>query len=107
MNKKNNDSVDNVVEPPRARRSPIAKEKTQMAKGKVQYSPQFSLCGQTKAFLCLIVLRGIPPCFLHGGALDLFSTKQTKAPKFLKKFQVHSLLYNQRKYFFKRKFFYL
>ena len=30
MNKKNNDSVDNVVEPPRARRSPIAKEKTQM-----------------------------------------------------------------------------
>ena len=67
----------------------------------------FSFCGQTRAFRYEIVLRGIPPCFLHGGALRLFWTKRTKAPKFLKKFQVHSVLYNQGKYFFKRKFLYL
>ena len=34
----------------------------------------------------------------------LFWTKRTKASKFLKKFQVHSVLYNQGKYFLKGRF---
>ena len=102
-NKKNNDSVDNSGASASAAQ-PHWKEKRHKWKGKVQKSTQFCFCGQTKAFRKEIVLRGIPPCFLHGGALGLFWTKRTKAPKFFKKFQVHSVLYNQGKYFFKRKF---
>ena len=33
---------------------------------------QFSFCGQREAFHSEIVLRGIQPYFLHGGALGLF-----------------------------------
>ena len=32
----------------------------------------FPFCGQTKAFRYEIVIRGIQPCFLQGGALGLF-----------------------------------
>ena len=39
---------------------------------KVQKKVQFSFCRQMKAFHCEIVLRGIQPSFLHGGALGLF-----------------------------------
>ena len=39
---------------------------------KVQKKAQFSFCGQRKAFHYDIVLRGIQPHLLHGGALDLF-----------------------------------
>ena len=41
-------------------------------KEKVQKNARFPFCGQTKAFRYEIVIRGIQPCFLHGGALGLF-----------------------------------
>ena len=39
---------------------------------KVQKKVQFSFCRQMKPFHHEIVLRGIQPSFLHGGALGLF-----------------------------------
>ena len=39
---------------------------------KIQNKAQFSFCGQREAFHSEIVLRGIQPYFLHGGALGLF-----------------------------------
>ena len=56
-------------------------------RGKGKKNTQFPFCGQTKAFRYEIVLRGIPPCLLHGEVLGLFWTKRTKEPKILKKFK--------------------
>ena len=53
-------------------------------------------CGGREAFHQEIVLRGIQPCFLHGGAHGLF-WNATKAAKFLLNFQVHFALYGPRK----------
>ena len=39
---------------------------------KIQKKAQFSFCGQREAFHSEIVLRGIQPYFLHGGAPGLF-----------------------------------
>ena len=50
-------------------------KKTQMER-EVQKSAQFPFRGRTEAFRYEIVFRGIQPCFLHGGALSLFSTSQ-------------------------------
>ena len=44
-----------------------------------------------------IVFRGIQPCFLHGGSDRLACFEPTKAKRFLKTLEVHSLLYDQRK----------
>ena len=41
-------------------------------KEKVQKNAQLSFCGGREAFHQEIVLRGIQPCFLHGGAHGLF-----------------------------------
>ena len=41
-------------------------------KEKVQKNAQLSFCGQREAFPREIVLRGIQPCFPHGGAHGLF-----------------------------------
>ena len=41
-------------------------------KEKVQKNAQLSFCGEREAFHQEIVLRGIQPCFLHGGANGLF-----------------------------------
>ena len=41
-------------------------------KEKVQKNAQLSFCGEREAFHQEIVLRGIQPCFLHGGAHGLF-----------------------------------
>ena len=61
-------------------------------KEKVQKNAQLSSCGEREAFHQEIVLRGIQPCFLHGGAHGLF-WNATKAAKFLLNFQVHFALY--------------
>ena len=37
-------------------------------KEKIQKNAQLSFCGEREAFHQEIVLRGIQPCFLHGGA---------------------------------------
>ena len=52
---------------------------------------------ETKAFRYEIVFRGIQPCFLHGGLERLACFEPTKAAKFLKTLEVHSVLYDQRK----------
>ena len=39
---------------------------------KVQKNAQFSFCGGRGDFSQEIVLRGIQPCFFHGGAHGLF-----------------------------------
>ena len=70
-------------------------------KEKVQKNAQFSFCGGREAFHQEIVLRGIQPCFLHGGAHGLFCNA-TKAAKFLLNFQVHFALYGQENYVFER-----
>ena len=44
-----------------------------------------------------IVFRGIQPCFLHGGSQRLACSEPTKAARFLKKLEVHSVPYDQRK----------
>ena len=41
-------------------------------KEKVQKNDQLSFCGEREAFDQETVLRGIQPCFLHGGAHGLF-----------------------------------
>ena len=41
-------------------------------KEKVKKNAKLSFCGGGEAFHQEIVLRGIQPCFLHGGARDLF-----------------------------------
>ena len=41
-------------------------------KEKVQKNAQLSFCAEREAFHQEIVLRGIQPCFLHGGAHGLF-----------------------------------
>ena len=64
---------------------------------KVQENGQFPLCGQTKAFRYEIVFRGIQPCFLHGGSERLACFEPTKAARFLKTLEAHSVLYDQRK----------
>ena len=76
-----------------------------MEKKKVQKNAQFPLCGQTKAFRYEIVFRGIQPCFLHGGSERLACFEPTKAARFLKTLEVHSVLYDQRKVRFKKGIF--
>ena len=74
-------------------------------KEKVQKNAQFPFCGQTKAFRYEIVSRGIQPCFLHGGSERLACFEPTKAARFLKTLEVHSVLYDQRRVFvFKKNF---
>ena len=63
----------------------------------VQKNAQFPFCGQTRAFRSEIVFRGIQPCFLHGGLERLACSEPTKAARFLKKLEVHSVPYDQRK----------
>ena len=62
---------------------------------------QFSFWGGREAFHEQIVLRGIQPCFLHGGA------NATKTTKFLLNFQIHFALYGQENYGFVREFMHL
>ena len=66
-------------------------------KEKVQKNAEFPFCGQTKVFRYEIVFRGIQPCFLHGGSEHLACFEPTKAARFLKTFEVHSVLGDQRK----------
>ena len=73
-------------------------------KEKVQKNAQLSFCGEREAFHLEIILRGIQPCFLHGGAHELRNA--TKSAKFLLNFQVHFVLYGQDNYVFERKFMY-
>ena len=58
---------------------------------KAQKKAQFSFRGQRKAFHYEIVLRGIQPYFLHGGALGLFSAvlKCNQGVDVLENFEVH------------------
>ena len=58
----------------------------------------FLICGGRETFHQEIVLGGIQPCFLHGGAHGLF-WNATKAAKFL---LVHFALYGQENYVLKR-----
>ena len=58
-------------------------------------------CGGREAFHEQIVLRGIQPCFLHGGA------HATKTAKFLLNFQVQFTLYGQENYVLVREYMYL
>ena len=66
-------------------------------KEKVQKNAHFPFCGQTKAFFYEFVFRGIQPCFLHVGLEHLASFEPTKAARFLKTLEAHSILYDQRK----------
>ena len=74
-------------------------------KEKVQKNAHFSFCGEREAFHQEIVLRGIQPCFLHGGAHGLF-WNATKSATILLNFQVHFALYGQDNYLFGREFMY-
>ena len=74
-------------------------------KEKVQKNAQLFFCGGREAFHQEIVLRGIQPCFLHGGA-NHGLLNATKAAKFLLNFQVHFALYGQDNYVFEREFIY-
>ena len=66
---------------------------------KIEKNALFLFCGPTKAFRYEIVFRG------KVGRFACF--EPTKAAKSLKKLQVHSVLYGQGKYVFKREFLYL
>ena len=79
--------------------------KDKKLKEKVQKNVQLSFCGGREAFHQEIVLRGIQPCFLYGGAHGLFRNT-TKSAKFLLNFQVHFALYGQENYVFEREFMY-
>ena len=74
---------------------------------KVQKKAQFSFCRKKKAFHYEIVLRGIQPYFLHGGALGLSVLKCNQGSDVLDNFEVHFLLYGRGNYFLKTKFMYL
>ena len=73
-------------------------------KDNVQTSAQIPFCGQRRAFRYEIVFRGIHPCFPHGGSERLACFEPTEAARFLRKLEVHSVLYGHRKYVFKREF---
>ena len=74
-------------------------------KEKAQKNAKFSFCGQTKAFRYKIVSPGIQPCFLHGGSECLACFEPTKAARFLKTLNVHSvLLWLKESTFLKRSF---
>ena len=79
---------------------------TKKWKEKVQKNAQFSFRGGRKAFHQEIVLRGIQPCFLHGGA-PWSVLNATKAAKFSLNFQVHFAPYGQENYVFEREFMYV
>ena len=66
-------------------------EKRHKRKEKVQKNAQFPFCGQTKTFHHEIVFRGIHPCFLHSGLEHLACFEPTKAARFLKTLEVHSV----------------
>ena len=53
----------------RAKNRPLKDKKW---KEKVQKNAQLSFCGEKETFHQEIVLRGIQPCFLHGGAHGVF-----------------------------------
>ena len=67
-------------------------------------SAHIPFCVQTRAFRYEIVFRGNPPCFLHGRSERLTCFEPTEAARFLKKLEVHSVLYGRRKCFFEREF---
>ena len=71
---------------------------------KVQKTAQTHFCGQTRAFRYEIVFQRIQPCFLPGGSKRLACFEPTEAARFLKKLEIHSVLYGQGKYIFKREF---
>ena len=54
-----------------------------------------------KAFCYEIVFREIQTCFLHGGEACF---EPIKAARFFKKLEVHSVLYGQEMFVFKRQF---
>ena len=64
----------------------------------------FYFCGQRRAFCVEIHFRVIQPCFLHGGSERLAWFEPTEAARFLKKLEVHSVLYGHRKCVFEREF---
>jgi len=70
-------------------------------------SAQIPFSAHTRAFRYEIVFRGIQPCFLHGRSERLDCFGPTEAARFLKKLEVHSVLYGKGKYVFTRKFLYL
>ena len=66
-----------------------------MERGILQKNAQFPFCEQTRAFRYEIVFRGVQPCFLRGGSERLACFEATVAARFLKKLEVHSVLYGQ------------
>ena len=88
----------------KAKNTPLKDKKW---KEKVQKNAQLSFCGEREAFHQEIVLRGIQPCFLHGGAHGLSVLKcYSKSAKILLNFQVHFALYGQDNYVFEKEFMY-
>ena len=81
----------------------ISRLKIRKSKEKVQKNARFPFCGQTEAFRYEMIFRGIQPCFLHGGSERLACFEPTKAARFLKTLEVHSVLYDQRKVRFLKK----
>ena len=75
-------------------------------KEKVQKNAQLSFCGEREAFHQEIVLRGIQPCFLHGGADHWSVLKCNQVSEVFAEFQVHFALYGQDNYVFEREFMY-
>ena len=81
-------------------------DKIHKSKEQVQKNALFPFWGQTKGFRHEIVFRAILR-ILHGGLERLACFVPTKAVRFLKELEVHSVLYAQEKYVFKREFLYL
>ena len=73
-------------------------------KEKVQKNAWIPFCVQTRAVRYEIVFRGIQPFFSSRRIRALGCFEPTGAATFLKKLEVHSVLYGHRKYVFKREF---
>ena len=84
--------------------------KTKVLRLKIEYSPiktqmergsskecSVSVLWTNESFSLWLFFRGIQPCFLHDGSERLACFEPTKAARFLKTLEVHSVLYDQRK----------
>ena len=106
MNKKNNDSVDNRGASASAAQ-PHCKGKDTNGKGKFKRVLSFLFVDIRKLFVTKLSFEEFHLVFFTAERLACFGPSEPRHQSFSQKFQIHSVLYNQGKYFFKTKFLYL
>ena len=87
MNKKNNDSVDNIAEPSRARRSAIAKKKDTNGKGKFKRVLSFVFVDKRKLFVSKLSFEEFHLVFFTAEHLACFGPSEPRNQSFCRNFR--------------------